>query len=45
MKGVATRSVFVVDSEGTIQYVWIADNPGQEPDYEAVVEAVESLAD
>jgi len=29
MKGVATRSVFVVDSEGTIQYVWIADNPGQ----------------
>jgi len=44
MKGVATRSVFVVDDEGTIQYTWIADNPGQEPDYEAVVEAVESLA-
>ena len=45
MKGVATRSVVVVDSEGTIQYAWIADNPGQEPDYEAVVEAVEGLAD
>jgi len=45
MKGVATRSVFVVDSEGTIRYVWIADNPGQEPDYESVVAAVESLAD
>jgi len=45
MKGVATRSVFVVDDAGTIQYAWIADNPGQEPDYEAVVEAVEGLAD
>ena len=45
MTGVATRSVFVVDSEGTVQYTWIADNPGQEPDYEAVVAAVESLAD
>ena len=45
MKGVATRSVFVVDDAGTIQYAWIADNPGQEPDYEAVVSAVESAAD
>ncbi|MFD1641125.1 redoxin domain-containing protein [Halohasta litorea] len=44
LTGVATRSVFVVDAAGTIQYVWIADNPGQEPDYEVVVEAVESLA-
>jgi len=35
----------VVDDAGTIQYAWIADNPGQEPDYEAVVEAVEGLAD
>src|SRR6056297_1195009 len=45
MTGVATRSVFVVDDEGTIRYAWIADNPGQEPDYDAVVEAVESAAD
>ena len=45
MTGVATRSVFVVDDAGTIRYAWIADNPGQEPDYEAVVSAVESAAD
>ncbi|WP_253737947.1 redoxin domain-containing protein [Halohasta salina] len=45
MTGVATRSVFVVDDAGTIRDAWIADNPGQEPDYEAVVSAVESLAD
>ena len=40
---VAQRAVFVVDSDGTVQYVWRADNPGQQPDYEAVVEAVESV--
>lgn len=45
LTGVATRSVFVVGGEGTVRYVWIADNPGQEPDYEAVVAAVDSLAD
>ena len=45
MTGVATRSVFVVDDAGTIRYAWIADNPGQEPDYEAVVSAVESAGD
>jgi peroxiredoxin len=45
MSGVAKRSVFVVDDAGTIQYRWIADNPGQEPDYEAVVDAVERLTD
>lgn len=43
MKGVATRSVFIVDEASTIQYAWIADNPGQEPDYNAVVSTVEAL--
>jgi len=40
--GVAQRSVFVVDNDGTVQYAWRADNPGQQPDYEAVVAAVEA---
>ena len=35
----------LVDDAGTIQYAWIADNPGQEPDYEAVVGAVDELAE
>ena len=30
-------SVFVVESDGSIGYAWVADNPGQEPDYEAVM--------
>ena len=34
---VAQRSVFVVDAVGSIGYIWVAENPGQEPDYEAVM--------
>jgi len=33
---VAQRSVFVVESDGTIGYSWYADNPGIEPDYDAL---------
>jgi peroxiredoxin len=36
---VAKRAVFVVDGDGRITYQWVADNPKQEPDYEAVREA------
>lgn len=41
---VAKRSVFVVDSEGEITYEWVSDDPGVEPDYEEVEEAVQSTA-
>jgi peroxiredoxin len=40
----AKRSVFVVDKQGKIQYAWVADNPGQEPNYEEVQAAVKALA-
>ncbi|MFC5278690.1 redoxin domain-containing protein [Halorubrum rubrum] len=36
---VARRSVFVIDAEGTVTYRWLADEHGQEPDYDAVVDA------
>ena len=36
---IARRSVFVIDAAGTIDYRWLADNPGQEPDYAAVAAA------
>lgn len=39
----AQRSVFVVDGDGIVRWSWIADNPGQEPDYAAVTSAVEAL--
>jgi peroxiredoxin len=37
---VARRSVFVLDPDGTVTYRWIADAPGQEPEYDAVGRAV-----
>ena len=37
---VARRSVFVIDPEGTITWRWLSDNPGQEPNYQQVLEAV-----
>ena len=39
--GVAKRSVFVIDSDGTITYDWVSDDPGVEPDYDEVIDAVE----
>ena len=33
----ANRAVIIVDSEGVVQYRWVAENPGVEPDYDEVV--------
>jgi peroxiredoxin len=43
--GVAKRSVFVVDGDGTVTYTWQSDDPGVEPDYEAVEEAAAAAAE
>ncbi|WP_436930759.1 redoxin domain-containing protein [Halosimplex halobium] len=40
--GNANRAVFVIDDEGTVVYDWVADDPTNEPDYDAVLDAVES---
>lgn len=39
----AKRSVFVVDKAGKVQFAWVAENPGQEPNYDDVQAAVKSL--
>lgn len=31
------RSVFILDGEGRIRYKWISEDPGKEPDYDAVI--------
>jgi len=36
ISGVAKRSVFVIDADGTITYAWVSDDPGVEPDYDEV---------
>jgi peroxiredoxin len=37
------RSVYVIDKSGVVRYAWISENPGTEPDYTAVQQAVSSL--
>jgi peroxiredoxin len=44
LPGVAKRSVFVVDRDGVVRWRWVSDNPGVEPDYAAVAEAVKNLS-
>lgn len=41
---VARRAVFVIDPDGTVAYRWLADDAGQEPDYDALDEAVTNAA-
>ncbi len=37
----ANRSVFVINENGEVTYVWISENPGVEPPYEEVKKAVQ----
>jgi peroxiredoxin len=30
---VAKRSVFIIDKQGTVRYVWVSDDPSVEPNY------------
>ncbi len=39
----ANRVVIIIDKTGTIQHRWVAENPGVEPDYHALVAVAESL--
>lgn len=43
-KGVARRSVFVIDREGTVAWAWISEDDGVEPDYEAIRGALAGVA-
>jgi peroxiredoxin len=39
--GVAKRSAFVIDKNGLIKYAEVLDNPGEEPNYEKIKEALQ----
>ena len=39
----ANRVVIVIDKAGVIQHRWVAENPGVEPDYDAILAVAESL--
>jgi len=40
--GVANRAVYVLDDDGTVTHSWEAEDPTNEPDYDALIEAVEA---
>jgi peroxiredoxin len=39
----AKRSVFILDREGIVRYVWVSENPGIEPDYEEIEKVLEEM--
>ena len=43
MKGVGKRAVYVVDKSGVVRYKWVADAPGQQPNYEELKKAIARL--
>ena len=43
MKGVAKRSAFVVDVNGVIQYCEVLENPGNQPNFEAIKNKLNEL--
>lgn len=42
-QGVSKRSAFVLDRNGVIQYVEILENPGNEPNYNAIKETLAKI--
>ena len=40
----SNRGVLIIDGEGLIQYRWVAENPGIEPNYSEIIEKVKSLS-
>ncbi len=37
----AKRSIFIIDKQGIVRYVWVSDNPGIEPNYEEIEKFLE----
>jgi len=44
LEDLAKRAAFVLDSEGTIVYSWVSDDPGLEPDYDELSKAAAEAA-
>jgi peroxiredoxin len=40
LKGIAKRSVFILDREGTVRYRWVSEDPSQLPNMDEVKEQV-----
>jgi peroxiredoxin len=44
LKGVSKRAVFVIGRDGKVTYAWVSEDPGKEPSYQAVQDAVKVAA-
>jgi peroxiredoxin len=40
---VAERSIFIVDKDGTVCYVWMSEDPTVEPDYSEIEKALKKI--
>jgi peroxiredoxin len=41
---VAQRSVFILDKDGIVRYRWVSDDPGKEPNYKEIEEALAKIS-
>lgn len=41
LHGIANRAVYVLDENGEVTHNWVAEDPTNEPNYEAILKAVE----
>lgn len=39
----AKRSIFIIDKQGIVRYVWVSDNPGIEPNYQEIEKTLEQM--
>jgi peroxiredoxin len=44
MQGVSKRSAFVIDKEGVIRYVEVLENAGEQPNFEAINQTLQTLS-
>ncbi len=40
---VAKRSIFILDEQGIVRYIWISEDPSVEPKYEEIQKALEQI--
>ena len=40
---VAKRSIFVIDSNGIVRYVWVSDDPSVEPNYQEIQQVLQQI--
>ena len=45
LEDLAKRAVVVVDDDRVVQYAWVTDDAGREPDYDEVLDAVIEVAE